>query len=91
VRGSEHPDVAVGISTLGGVLEAKGDLAGAERLYRESLDMRRRLLGPDHSETTRSLYALAYLLQTKSDHENAKRSHELTVETHHRVVALYET
>jgi len=57
VRGPEHPDVAAGLSTLGGVLESKGDLAGAERLYRESLDLRLRLLGKEHPDTARSRYA----------------------------------
>ena len=35
-------------------VQDKGDLAGAETLYRQSLDMRRELLGPDHPEVGRN-------------------------------------
>ena len=54
------------------MLEGEGDLPGAERLYRDSLVLRLKLLGSDHPpDVARSRYALASLLRTRGDAEGA--------------------
>ncbi len=55
------------MSSLGAALEETGDLAGAEALYRDSLALRLKLLGPEHPDVTRSRYALAGLLRARGD------------------------
>ena len=60
--GEEHAAVATSLNSLARVLEKRGDLAGAEALHREALDMRRRLLGGTHRDTLTSLNNLASLL-----------------------------
>lgn len=42
-----HPHIARALSTLGVVLNARGETARSAEVFREALDMRRALLGPD--------------------------------------------
>jgi tetratricopeptide (TPR) repeat protein len=48
-------------------LESKGDLAGAEPLFRSALEIAEKALGPDHPDTAGSLNNLAGLLESKGD------------------------
>ena len=43
--GNRHPDTLLSINNLGELLFAKGDLATAEPLYREALEVQREALG----------------------------------------------
>jgi tetratricopeptide (TPR) repeat protein len=52
-------------------VQDKGDLAGAETLYRQSLDMRRELLGPEHPEVGRTLLNLASLQYDRGETHQA--------------------
>jgi tetratricopeptide (TPR) repeat protein len=56
LHGSQHNTVARGLNDLGLLLLHKGDLAGAERALRETVDITVQLYGPDtdNSWTTRS-------------------------------------
>ena len=49
------------------LLKAKGDLAAAEPLLREVLEVRREILGNRHSDTLRSINNLGVLLYAKGD------------------------
>ncbi len=51
-----------GLDGLAVDLWAEGDYAAAEPLLRETLAMRRRLLGDEHADVARSLYILGSLL-----------------------------
>ena len=44
-------------------LHRAGNLAGAEPLYRQALEVRERTLGSEHPATLTSVNNLAYLLQ----------------------------
>ena len=46
------------IEDLAGLLQAKGDRASAEALYRKALAIREETLGPDHPQTADSLQGL---------------------------------
>ena len=59
----ENPYVALGISNQASLLQAKGDYAAAEPLYRESLAMRRKLLGDEHWLTLNTASNLGSLLR----------------------------
>jgi hypothetical protein len=49
--GKEHPNTLASMLNLAQMLQAEGDLAGAERLYRLALEGRNRVLGADHPDT----------------------------------------
>jgi len=59
--GDKHPEIANGLENVGMSLQDKGDLAGAEDMYQQSLTMRRELLGENHPEVARTLMNLASL------------------------------
>jgi tetratricopeptide (TPR) repeat protein len=54
------------------LLEAKGDYAGAESLYRRALAIREQALGPEHPDTAASLNGLASLLWAQGDDAGAE-------------------
>lgn len=53
-------------------LETKGDLAGAEPLFRNALALAEKALGPNHQDTAGSLNNLAGLLEAKGDYAGAE-------------------
>jgi tetratricopeptide (TPR) repeat protein len=53
-------------------LESKGDLEGAEPLFRSALEIAEKTLGPDHPDTAGSLNNLAGLLESKGDYAAAE-------------------
>ncbi len=53
-------------------LESKGDLNGAEPLFRSALGMAEKALGPDHQDTAGTLNNLAGLLESKGDYAGAE-------------------
>ena len=59
--GMEHPDTLSSVGHLAGLLKAKGDLAGAEPLYRGALAGRERVLGAEHPDALGSVGNLAGL------------------------------
>jgi tetratricopeptide (TPR) repeat protein len=66
--GSEpHPDLAEVLNDMGYVLRASGDLDNAEKYYRESLAMYRRVLGDKHPYVATELENVAFTLQSKGD------------------------
>ncbi|HKQ50414.1 MAG TPA: tetratricopeptide repeat protein [Phycisphaerae bacterium] len=67
ILGEKNPEVAITLIALAHPLQAKGDLAAAERLYREALAVNRRLRGDEHPEVAAGLVQLARLLQAKGD------------------------
>jgi CHAT domain-containing protein len=67
-----HPDLAQSLNNLGGLLESRGDLAGAEPFLRDALAMRRQLYPAarfpgGHPDLAHSLSWLGYLLQAQGD------------------------
>lgn len=63
VLGSRHPDTLDTVNSLAGLLDSKGDYAGAESLFRRALKGRERMFGPDRPDTRRSLSNLEGLLR----------------------------
>ena len=63
--GDRHPSTLNSIGNLGALLQAKGDLAAAEPLYREALEAQRETLGDRHPSTLFSINSLDRLLQAK--------------------------
>ncbi len=61
-RIAEHILVAESLNNLAEVLRYKGKWSEAETMHRESLAMRRRLLGAEHLSVAQSLHNLAFVL-----------------------------
>ena len=81
LRGSEpHPDLAEALNDMGMLLYRKGDHDGAERFYRESLAMNRRLLGDKHPEIANGLENVAMSLQDKGDLAGAEALYRQSLE-----------
>ena len=62
-----HPDLAEVLNDMGLVFDLNGDLDNAEKFYRESLAMYRRLLGDKHPYVATELENVAYTVQSKGD------------------------
>ena len=59
--GDTNAQVAVSLDNLAATLRARGDLAGAETLIRNGLNIRRRIYGDMHPDVAESLSSLAVL------------------------------
>jgi tetratricopeptide (TPR) repeat protein len=68
--GPDHPSVATGKDDLAAILDARGDKAEAEALYREALAMRRRRT-PDGPDVAESLNNLALFLKKQGKFDEA--------------------
>jgi len=72
-------DLAATLNELGNVSGYKGDVAGAERLYRESLDIRLRTLGANDGDVARSTNNLANIAFQRGRYEEAVRLYTAAV------------
>ena len=59
------------MDNLANILQYEGRYAEAERLHRETLDVQRRVLGPDHPDTADSPYNLGCMMVRKGDLKEA--------------------
>jgi tetratricopeptide (TPR) repeat protein len=66
-RNEPYPDLAEVLNDMGVLLWRNGDLDEAEKFYRESLAMNRKLLGEKHPEIANGLENVAMSLQDKGD------------------------
>jgi len=64
------------MNNLAATLSAQGDLAGARKLDEETLEIRRRVLGPEHPDTLSSMSNLANALQAQGDLAGARELQE---------------
>jgi tetratricopeptide (TPR) repeat protein len=72
VLGPEHPDTALSLNNLGGLLDAMGDQKGAKPYYERALAIREKVLGPDPPDTAGSFNNMGGLLQAMGDLKGAK-------------------
>jgi tetratricopeptide (TPR) repeat protein len=59
------------MSYLADTLADQGRYAEAEKLFRETLDIQRRLLGPEHPDTATSAYNVACMLARRGNRDEA--------------------
>jgi len=79
-RGSEDPETADALSTLGLLFKKIGDYAKAERLYQEALRICQKVLGPERPETATILNNLASLYQDMGEYAKAEVQREWLVQ-----------
>ena len=83
LRGNEpHPDLAEVLNDMGYVYDENGDLDNAEKFYRESLAMYRRLLGEKHPYVATELENVALTAQSKGDFASAEALLRQSLEIH---------
>jgi tetratricopeptide (TPR) repeat protein len=81
MRGDEpHPDLAEVLNDMGLLLEERGDSDAAEKLYRESLAMNRRLLGEKHPEIANGLENVAMAMSDRGDLEGAEALYRQSIQ-----------
>jgi tetratricopeptide (TPR) repeat protein len=73
VAGSETALTADLYHNLGGLAHARGHFAKGEPYARRSVEIRERLLGPDHADTASDVAALAALLDGQARYVEAER------------------
>lgn len=72
VRGRDHPETAVCLNELAGLLFNQGAHAEARAYYERALAIREKALGPDDPDTANSLHNLGYLLRERGDYVAAR-------------------
>jgi tetratricopeptide (TPR) repeat protein len=65
--GDKHPLIAGTLSSLGLVRQARGDLAGAEAMFREALAVQQQTLGEVHPDVATTLNNLAFVQYARGD------------------------
>ncbi|MFQ5805924.1 MAG: tetratricopeptide repeat protein [Phycisphaerae bacterium] len=75
LRGDAHPDTASSLQNLANVLFRKGDVAAAERLWREAVEVYRRAYDDEHPLVATALNNLALALQAQGDYAEAETMH----------------
>src|SRR6266404_1864826 len=70
--GEDHPVTAHNLNSLGVLLQAMGDLAGARPYLEQAVAVRRKVLGQDDPETAASLDNLGSLLFSMGDYPAAR-------------------
>jgi Tfp pilus assembly protein PilF len=68
----DHARVASSMGNLAAMAHSRGDLDGAQQLYREALEMQARLFPAGHPDMLPTLNNFAVLLQTRKDDAGAE-------------------
>ena len=76
---------------MGDVYRGLGLFPRAQQLYQRSADIRRRVLGPENSETLRSLDALGWVLNQEGHAAEAEKLQRETVNTRRRIFGTRES
>ena len=72
ILGDEHPDTLTSMNNLATTLYAQGDLAGAQEIQEQVLEISRRILGDEHPDTSMSAWNLFYTYNDMGDFAGAK-------------------
>jgi tetratricopeptide (TPR) repeat protein len=70
--GSEHPDTAMGLNSLGVLLRVQGEYVAARALFNRALAIYEKALGPEHPSTAIALNNLALVLKDLGDLSGAR-------------------
>jgi tetratricopeptide (TPR) repeat protein len=74
------------MNNLAGALYVNGQPAEAEKLLRETLDIQRRVLGPEHPDTLLSMGNLAHFLTENGRYTEAEKLYRQTLDIRRRVL-----
>lgn len=68
------------------MLERQGEHEEAEKMYREVLKLREKVLGAEHPDTLDTLQDLAYLIESKRQFDEAKLLYEKALSGYQRTL-----
>jgi serine/threonine protein kinase/tetratricopeptide (TPR) repeat protein len=71
---------------MGGVYDNLGLYPQAQSLYSDAIEIRRRVLGPEHPDTLRSMHALSRPLREQGQFAEAEKLQRQTLETQRRIL-----
>ena len=74
--GPDHPDVAICVNNLGGVLHDLCGLEGAKKMYERALAISEAAYGPNHPDVANYVNNLGLILKDLGDMEGAKKMYE---------------
>jgi eukaryotic-like serine/threonine-protein kinase len=84
---SKDPEVqAQMMYVMGGVYENLGLYPHSEALLQQSLEIRRRVLGPENPDTLRSMHSLAWVLERQGRYQEAEKLDRQAIATEQRVL-----
>ncbi len=84
--GPEHPEVALGLRSLGALANLQGRYKEAEPLYRRSLAILEKILGPENLELAATLRELAILTSRQGRYRDAEPLYDRVLEIRTRVL-----
>jgi Tfp pilus assembly protein PilF len=85
--GADHPDTLSTVHDLATVFLDQGNYEEAEKLYRENLEIEKRVLGPEHPDTANSMTTLANTIRFIDGHNaEAENLYRKALEIESRVV-----
>lgn len=73
MRGPEHPNTIGSMFNLANSYYFQGRYKEAEALYRETLEIRKRVLGPEHPDTLLSIYNVGCAAAVQGERSKALR------------------
>jgi tetratricopeptide (TPR) repeat protein len=83
--GHVHPQVAIRVNNLGGVLQDLGDLPGAKAAFERALKIDEKVFGPDHPKVAIRVNNLGSVLQDLGDLPGAKEAFERALKIDEKV------
>ena len=84
---SKDPELkAEMVQVMGSVYDSLGLYSRAEALVRQAVDIRRRILGPEHPETLKSMNYLADVFDGQGRYSEAEKSHRETLNVRRRLL-----
>ncbi len=72
IRGNKHPDDATTLNNMAEQYRQQGKYDTAESLYKQSLGIYEKTLGPDHPDVAATLNNLALLYEAQGKYEEAE-------------------
>ncbi|ORY56847.1 uncharacterized protein BCR38DRAFT_490295 [Pseudomassariella vexata] len=82
----EHPDILHSINNLANILDSQGKYEEAERKYRQTLELREKVLGREHPGTLDSINNLANVLDSQGKYKESEKTHRQTPELREKVL-----
>ena len=81
-----HPEIAMGLNNIAFSLHGEGQYGEAELLFREAIEMNRKLLGNDHPDIAMALNNLAFVIRQKGDLQAAISMSRESLDTYRRTL-----
>jgi len=77
--GKEHPTYIVIVSNLASSYQDQGDFVKSENLWKESAELRKKVMGEQHPDFARSIFGLAGVYHAQHRLQEAKKFYDLVV------------